>query len=105
MRPPLEVTINGPRGDEWERVCGTRVFPVASFQPIKANLPGKPNADVWLLNLRLIDSPTLQRIIEHFSVKFNTPPNETAAAAAAQGIPILAEDCTVVLNDPQRWLL
>ena len=104
MRPPLEVTINGPRGDEWERVCGTRTFPVTSFNPVRANLPGKPNAEVYIMNVQAMKSEVLDKIIAHLAVKFGIPVSEIEADMAAHGNPILAEDCTVVLNDPQRWV-
>ncbi len=103
MRPPLEITINGARGDEWQRVCGTRQFPVTTWEPIKADLPGKPQADVYLLNLLLVESVTLAKITAHLAQKFGLSEAE-ANAEAIKGIPILAEDCTVVLNDPQRWV-
>jgi hypothetical protein len=104
MRPPLEVTISGPRGDEWERVCGTRQFPVTTWEPIRANLPGKPNSLVWMMNLQLMDSDTLAKIVAHLSQKFGIPVQEIEAEMAAHGNPILAEDAFVVLNDPQRWV-
>lgn len=104
MRPPLEVTINGPRGDEWEHVCGTRRFPVTTWDPLRANLPGKPNAEIYLLNIQLLTTETLAKILEHLSQKFGNRLEEVEAEVAAHGIPILAEDCTAVLNDPQRWV-
>lgn len=104
MRPPLEVTITGARGEEWERVCGTRTFPVTTFEPVRANLPGKPNARVYLLNFQLMNSDVLVKIVAHLSQKFNIPANEIEAEMAAHGSPVLAEDCYVVLNDPHRWV-
>ena len=104
MRPPLEVTINGPRGDEWERVCGTRTFPVTSFNPVRANLPGKPNAEVYIMNVQAMESAVMEKIAAHLAQKFGLTEQEVFSDMAAHGNPILAEDCTVVLNDPQRWV-
>jgi hypothetical protein len=104
MKPPLTVTIQGPRGDEWERVCGTRTFPVTTWEPVRADLPGKPNAEVWMLNLQALDSQTLVLIIAYLRLKFGGTLAEVEAAVAAHGIPILAEDAYVALNDPQRWV-
>ncbi len=104
MRPPLTLTINGPRGDELERVCGTRTFPVTTWEPIRADLPGKPNALVWMMNLLLMDGETIRKIIAHLSQKFGIPEHEIQAEMAEHGNPILAEDAYVVLNDPQRWV-
>lgn len=104
MRPPLEVTIQGERGAEWERVCGTRQFPVTTWEPMKATVMGQPNTEVWLLNLLLIDKVTLDKILAHVAAKFNQPLAQIQADVAAHGIPILAEDAYVALNDPQRWV-
>jgi len=101
----LEVTINGPRGDEWERVCGTRSFPVIDWEPVNATLPGLPGVQkVHRVNIQALDSETLHKIAAHLAKKFNASLPETLAAIARDGIPILAEDCTVVLHNPQRWL-
>lgn len=104
MRPPLEVTINGERGDEWERICGTRRFPVTTWEPLKADLPGKPNADIYILNLLLMESETLDKVTAHLAQKFGLSPQEANLEIVQKGIPILAENVTVVLNDPQRWV-
>ncbi len=104
MRPPFTVTIQGPRGDEWERVCGTRTFPVTTLEPVRANLPGKPNAEVWMMDIQQVHSETLEKIIKHLAEKFGLDAMEIAAWMAEHGNPILAEDAYVVLNDPQRWL-
>lgn len=42
-------------------------------------------------------------IVAHLSQKFGMTPQECESKIAKVGIPILADDCTVVLNDPQRW--
>jgi hypothetical protein len=56
------------------------------------------------MNLQLMDSETLAKIVAHLSQKFGIPVKEIEAEMAAHGNPILAEDAFVVLNDPQRWL-
>ncbi len=107
MRSPLTVTITGPRGDEWERVCGTRTFPVTTWAPVKITVPDRAGAvDAWMLDIQALDSPTLNRILEHLFLKFGGTLAQVAADAAAHGIPILAEDAFVfvTLNDPQRWV-
>lgn len=104
MRPPLEVTIRGPRGDEWEKVCGTRTFPVTTWNPMRADLPGKPNAEVWFLHIILLGPGMLDKIVAHMANKFAVPLEELRREVDRQGIPILAEDGYVHLNDLQRWV-
>ncbi len=104
VRPPFEVTIHGPRGDEWERVCGTRTFPVQYWTPIRANLPGIPNAEVYLMDLREMEPDIVSKIVAHLAVKFGMTPEECWDELKKAGIPILAKDCTVMLHNPLRWV-
>lgn len=97
------MTVNGPRGDEFEQVCGCRTFPVRSPIPGLADLPGKPAAPVYLLDLDEVEPNTIAKIINHLMLKFNVPPDEVQREIAENGIPILAEDCTVAILHPQRW--
>jgi hypothetical protein len=105
LRAPLTVTIQGARGDEWERVCGTRTFPVINWEPIMATLPGRPGKSaVWIVNLLLLDEETRGKIVTHLAAKFGEPREQVRRDIDAQGIPILAEEAFVVLNDVQRWV-
>jgi hypothetical protein len=97
------VTIGGSRGDEWERIAGTRTFPVRSPIPVLADLPGKPSAQVYLLDLASIAEGVRGRIVGHLSRKFGLSPDEAEAEATKQGIPILADECSVMIEHPQRW--
>src|SRR5512135_2486606 len=97
------VTVGGSRGDEWERICGTRTFPVRSPIPVLADLPGKPKSEVFLLDLASIEKPVRERIVAHLSQKFGLPPAEAEAEVNSKGIPILAEECCTTIRNPQRW--
>ena len=97
------VTIGGSRGEEWERVCGTRTFPVRSPIPMLADLPGKPAARVFLLDLQSIEAETRERITAHLASKFGLSPIEAAQEIQDHGIPILEEDCSTTIRNPQRW--
>ncbi len=103
-RPPLTVSINGARGDEWERAVGTRTFPVTTWNPMRGNLPGKPNAEIWMINLGALEPELLDKIVLHLAQKFEIPADEMRHEVLARGIPVLADDAFVVLHDPQRWL-
>jgi hypothetical protein len=105
VRPPLEVVINGERGAMWEAATGTRRFPVLDLHPIRADLPGKPNVEVFRVDLDALGPELRTKIYAHLAAKFNWTPDAVRAAIAADGgLPILAEQCTVFLNHPQRWI-
>lgn len=90
------VTIHGERGRQWYSVAGTRTFPVKSCLPILATLPGIGPARVFLLDLEAIEPPLLALIVAHLSTKFGLQPWELEAEIRRGGIPILAEDCSVM---------
>jgi hypothetical protein len=104
VRAPFECTIGGKRGDEWERAVGTRTFPVQSWVATRANLPGLPEASVYMLDLKAIDGDLLARITAYLSGKDRVPASQVLLDITRDGLPILAEDCSVRLNDPQRWI-
>ena len=93
-----EVTITGARGDEWEAICGVRTFPVQGFLPRPANLPGKPDAQVFLLDLEKLDPATLGKIVSHLCAKFGLSTDEARQEVENAGIPIDAQDCIVATN-------
>ena len=103
-RPPLEVIIHGERGDRWLQLLGTRTFPVTTWEPFLADLPGLPNAKVYMLNVELIPREMLLTMADEIAQRFGAIGDEVLAEIEANGLPILAADCTVVLNDPQRWV-
>ncbi len=97
------VTIHGERGAEWERACGTRQFPIETPTPNFANLPGKPRSRVFMLALNQIDPPVMEKIVAHLAGKFKLTPEEAAVEIAGHGIPILEDDCSVLILNPQKW--
>lgn len=98
------VTVGGSRGDEWERICGTRTFPVRSPIPVLADLPGKPSSRVFLLAIEDLDGEVREKIFAHLAQKFGLSPEEQMREINAQGIPILDEECSVMIRNPQRWI-
>lgn len=104
MAKDFQVVITDPdRKREWEEVLGTDCVAVKSPIPQRANLPGKPNAKIYLLDLDLLTTDQRQRLIAHLASKFNLDRQFVADNLDAQGVPILAEHCHVAVNNPQRW--
>jgi len=105
MSADFRVTINGPRGEEWERVAGTRTFPVLTPIPCMATLPGRPGLSrVFLVDLGELGPGVLERIVAHLAAKFQLSEQEAAAEIKTAGVPILDEECTVSISNPQKWL-
>ena len=97
------VTIHGPRGEEWERICGRRTFPVI-LPAIMASLPGVGPKCVYLLDLKALPPDDLNKIVEHLAAKFSLKPEEAADEIEKAGIPILDEDVSLMIRNPQRWI-
>jgi hypothetical protein len=97
------VTIGGSRGDEWERICGTRTFPVKSPIPVLANLPGKSEVRVFLVDLDEVEPDILARIKTGLARKFGLSPAEAETEIKEKGIPILDEEVSVMIDHPQKW--
>lgn len=104
MATDFHVTIHGERGEEWERIAGTATFPVQSPIPVLAELPGRGTQRVFLLAIDELEASTLEKIVAHLAAKFGVPPEETEAEVRAHGIPILDEECSLMIQNPQKWL-
>ena len=98
------VTIHGQRGEEWQRVLGTSRIPVKSPLPILANLPGIGEARVHLVALDVLTPGQQEKIVIHLCEKFQLSRNEAEAEIRQAGIPILSQDCTVMMMNFQRWV-
>ncbi len=97
------VTIHGERGEEWMRIAGTNHFPVTTPIPGRGILPGKGERRIFLLALDQMQPEVLARIVAQLSAKFNMTEEETRDEMEKAGIPILDEDLSVMVHNPQRW--
>jgi hypothetical protein len=94
------ATIKNPeRLAFWQEVFGGDTVPILSFVPSAANLPGIPNASVYMLDLRVITAEQRERLIAAIARKFNLPIEEVAAGLDIHGVPILADDVSVTSTD------
>lgn len=93
--PSWTVTINGPRGEEWTRVLGRNTLPVKSPLTIPADLPGHPDAQVYMLDIEALTPAEFRAVVVHLSGKFKTSALTLADELRRDGLPILADDdCT-----------
>ena len=98
------VTIEGQRGEKWQRVLGTSRLPVRSPIPTLAILPGIGEAEVYLVALDVLAPGQQEKIIAHLCEKFQLRPDEAEAEIRQAGVPILGRDCSVMIMNPQRWI-
>lgn len=68
-----------------------------------ADLPGKPEARIFKLDLSLITPEQKQKLAEHIAQRWELPLEEVAADIDKQGVPILDEQCYVTVLNPQKW--
>src|ERR1044071_3447050 len=94
------ATIDGERGEEWKRIAGTNRFPIRSPIPVLGDLPGKGERRCYLLALDQVEPATLNRIVAHMAAKFGLSPEEARDEMEKVGIPILDEDCSVMVMNP-----
>jgi hypothetical protein len=98
------IAIGGQRGAEWERIAGTRRFPVRSPIPVTATLPGLDGVQrVYLLALDVIAPDTLSLIVNHLAAKYSLSAEESEREIRTAGIPILEADTIMIVEHPQRW--
>jgi len=89
---------------EWTAVFGSPTVCVKTPIPQLADLPAKPRSKVYFLDLGELTDEQYNRLIDHIAAKFSLDPFETAADVQKRGVPILADDCMVTVENPQKWL-
>lgn len=105
MAKDFTVTVHDPeRASEFATVFGTTTVCIRSPLPSLADLPGRPNALVYELDLAELTDDQRQRLINHIATKFSIPAEEVAAELDVVGMPILAENVAIAIHNPQRWL-
>lgn len=104
MGQDFTVTITDPKqAAEFERIFGTTTVHVKSPFPELSELTGKPAVPAYMLDLSLITDEQRHALIRHIADKFCIPLGEVAVTLDMHGVPILAEDCMVTVEHPQRW--
>lgn len=106
MAKDFTVRITNPqRAAEWQAVFGTTTVCVRSPFPHFGNLPGFSEPQLlYLLDLDEITPEQRLALVMHIAEKFSLPAEEVEAALDTDGVPLLAQDCTAVISNPQRWL-
>ena len=96
------VTIGGERGDGFERHVGTRRFPVRSPMRVDVRLPIGTRR-CYLLAPEAMDERELADLAAAVAQRQGGEVDDVLRAIRDEGMPILDEDCSVAVHDPQRW--
>ena len=105
MSKDFQVTVtNEERAKHFVKIFGSATVYVESFLPVWANLPDIGECEVYRLDMSLLTDDQLARLENYLSGKFVMTEVEVRDALATHGVPILASDCVVHIDNPQRWI-
>jgi hypothetical protein len=107
MGKDFKVRINpeSARALTFMTVFGRLEVCVESPFPALATLPGFDEAqEVYKLDLEQIRPDERERLVNLLAVTFDLDKAEVLALLDERGVPILARECTLVIENPQRWL-
>jgi len=82
----------------WGSIFPGAVVPIKSILTSKANLPGLPNVEVYMLDLEAISDEQREGLIEAISNRFGYPVEEVRTEIE-QGVPVLADGVSVATRD------
>ena len=106
MGQDFTVTVYGERGEEFDKVFGTRTVHVRSPFPSLTRLGSNLEPEsVYMLDMELLTEEQRTKMIEHIAQKFDAQLEVVAASLAALGLPIKASDTMVMVTNPQKWLM
>jgi hypothetical protein len=98
------VAITNPeRAADWQAILGRTTVAVMSPIATRANLPGHPDALIYMLDLDVLTAEEIDRLVEHLAKRFNIPVVDIGINLYKTGVPILADDCIIIVANPQRW--
>lgn len=98
------VTVTNPeRAADWQSILGRTTVVVCSPIPSRANLPGHPDTLIYMLDLDVLTAEETDRLVTFIAQRFHIAEADVARDLRLQGVPILADDCTVTVWNPQRW--
>jgi hypothetical protein len=105
MAKDFTATISGnsERAEVWRQILGTETVNIKSPFPSVANLPGKPTAKVYELDINLLSDEQRERLVNHISSQFNLSIADVSRDLNEMGCPLLAEDLTITVHNPQKW--
>lgn len=106
MSKDFKATIreDSSRAPAWLEVFGSREIPLRSPFPHWASAPDVPAGLFFQLDLGELTPEQRERLVKFIAGKFSVDEQEVASTLDEVGCPILFEDVTVTVFNPQRWL-
>jgi len=107
MAKDFTVTISesSPRVADFIKCFGRRELHIKSFIPQLMELPDFDEPQpCYLLDLEFVSEEELNRLAIHLSEKFNANLETVIGVLRNSEMPILATDCVVSVENPQKWI-
>ena len=98
------ISKTSERAETWLAVFGSKTIPLKSPIPYKANIPEKGSVYVYDLDLSLLTQEQRQRLVIHIAKRFDYEESFVDKELDSMGCPILAEDVTIIIHNPQKWI-
>jgi len=101
----FQVMLGGERAEKLKELLGSRTVPVCSPCKELAVLPDHDGeVEVYRLNFKALEIRQQKALVNHLADEFEAPQAEIEKAIRAEGHPLIAEECNLIIQNPQRWL-
>lgn len=106
MAKDFKIIIEDPeRQQEFMDVFGRKELCIRSPLPQWVMLPGfNEMQEVYWLDMGELSTYEKQTLVSHLARKFEANPDDVRRALDEVGLPIRADECFVVVNNPMRWI-
>src|SRR5689334_21490583 len=100
MKPCAVISQISPRYEDWMYILGSPEAPIVSPCTVMATAPGLPAPKAFYrLDVTRLTVDQRSRLIERISEKWHLKPSEVEKDISSEhGIPILADDVTLVVD-------
>lgn len=98
MSKDITCKLPEERAAIWQEVLGTDTVCIIWPKPGQARLPGLGMCLVYMLDLQTLDADQQSRLAEAISNKFDMALDVVVDLMNKEGVPILAEGCTVTVT-------
>lgn len=100
------ITVRGERATDFLTVFGTATVPVQAPVPEPAGLPGFDEPQlVYLLDLRwVVEEGHWEKLVDFTTARFGESREFVDRELADVGMPILARDTILRIDNPARWI-
>jgi hypothetical protein len=101
----VKVFDGTERAETFMEVFGRTEVCVLSPLPVLVNVPGfdAPQA-AYMLDLQEITDDECDRLVAHISKRFVIDAHEVSSLLEQHGVPILLAECTLTIENPQKWI-